>query len=85
VEDNTVVGGFGSAVLELASSSGCRLDRIRCVGIPDAFVEHDTPEALRERLGLSADGIARSVRMLLTEAAVEPGAGIVSLRLRGGG
>ena len=45
VEDNTIVGGFGSAVIELASSKGFALDKVRRIGAPDAFVEHDSMEA----------------------------------------
>lgn len=67
-EDNTVVGGFGSAILELASSRGYPLDRVIRAGIPDSFVEHDTPEALYERLGLTAAGIAEAVRALAPDA-----------------
>lgn len=64
-EDNTIVGGFGSAVLELASAKGRGLERIVRVGVPDVFVEHDSPEALHEKLGLSALGIARAVEALV--------------------
>jgi len=65
VEDNTIVGGFGSAVIELAASKGRAMDRIVRVGVPDVFVEHDSPEALHEKMGLSADGIAETVRSLV--------------------
>lgn len=68
VEDNAVAGGFGSAVLELAAARGCRIDAVRCLGLPDAFVEHDSVERLRERLGLTPEGIARAVRDLLSSA-----------------
>jgi len=61
VEDNTIIGGFGSAVIELASAHGFALDKVRRIGVPDSFIEHDTIEALMEKLGLNADGIARAV------------------------
>lgn len=64
-EDNTVVGGFGSAVLELASSAGFALDRIHRIGIPDAFIDHDSPETLYDKLGLSAEKLAEEVASLL--------------------
>lgn len=64
-EDNSVVGGFGSAILELASSEGYPLDKIKRLGIPDSFVEHDTPEALYEKLGLTAEKLAEAVRSLV--------------------
>jgi 1-deoxy-D-xylulose-5-phosphate synthase len=64
-EDNTLVGGFGSAVLELASANGCALDNVRRVGIPDDYIEHDTLDAQRRNLGLDAEGIATAVKDLL--------------------
>ena len=60
VEDNTIIGGFGTAVIELASSRGLPVDKILRVGVPDAFVEHGTPEALKEKCGLSSDRIAEA-------------------------
>ncbi|MCX6343993.1 MAG: 1-deoxy-D-xylulose-5-phosphate synthase, partial [Armatimonadetes bacterium] len=60
-EDNTIAGGFGSAILELASRKGLSTENIKIIGVPDAFVEHDTPEALREKLGLTAEGIAAAL------------------------
>lgn len=64
-EDNTLVGGFGSAVLELASANGCPVDNIKRLGVPDDYIEHDTPDAQRSRLGLDAHGIFGAVRDLL--------------------
>lgn len=65
VEDNALMGGFGSAVLELASSKGFGLQRVLRIGIPDRYIEHDTPDSLRERLGMNSSGIAQAVRRLL--------------------
>lgn len=61
VEENILMGGFGSAVLEAFSETK---DPIRVVrlGISDTFVEHASPAELRKALGLDADGIARAVR-----------------------
>ncbi|MHB9036284.1 MAG: 1-deoxy-D-xylulose-5-phosphate synthase [Armatimonadota bacterium] len=66
VEDNTIVGGFGSAILELASSKGYPLNSVSRIGVPDAFVDHDTPESLYDVLGLSADRIAQAAMSILT-------------------
>ena len=68
-EDNTIVGGFGSAVLELASANGCPLNCVRRIGAPDAFVEHDSLDALRERIGLTAARIADTARDLISSRA----------------
>ena len=64
VEDNTIVGGFGSAVVELASIKCCPLDRIHRLGVPDAFVEHDSMDALHEIIGITSDNIAKTAREL---------------------
>jgi 1-deoxy-D-xylulose-5-phosphate synthase len=56
VEDGTVNGGFGSAVLEFLADSGYTT-RVRRMGIPDQFIEHGTPEELYAQIGLNANGI----------------------------
>lgn len=61
-EDNTIVGGFGSAILELASSKGYSLEKVRRIGISDSFVEHNSMDVLRDKFGLTAAGIAEAVR-----------------------
>jgi 1-deoxy-D-xylulose-5-phosphate synthase len=70
VEENTLEGGFGSAVVELLADRGL-LDsgkiRVRRLGIPDRFVTHGTQEELRAELGLDAPGIARAVESLLAD------------------
>jgi 1-deoxy-D-xylulose-5-phosphate synthase len=61
VEEGTLLGGFGSAVLETANAAGQRTDHIRRLGIPDQYIEHaDRNDQLRD-LGLDADGIVRAV------------------------
>ncbi|MBI4296114.1 MAG: 1-deoxy-D-xylulose-5-phosphate synthase, partial [Chloroflexi bacterium] len=61
VEENTVKGGFGSAVADLLRSSGVFDVQIRTVGIPDEFVEQGTQSALRAQYGIDAKGIAEQV------------------------
>jgi 1-deoxy-D-xylulose-5-phosphate synthase len=61
VEDNVVMGGFGSAVAEHLASIGAVGVRLRLHGIPDAFVEHGSPNELLSDLRLDAEGIAGTV------------------------
>ncbi len=61
VEDGTVVGGFGSAVLEFMAEHGYKND-IRILGIPDRLVEHGSPKELHRECGYDAEGIATAVR-----------------------
>jgi len=61
VEEGTLLGGFGSAVLEAANAAGLRTDHIRRLGLPDQFIEHAERGEQLTDLGLDADGIVRSV------------------------
>jgi 1-deoxy-D-xylulose-5-phosphate synthase len=64
VEEGTVHGGLGSAVLELAAARGLA-PRLRTVGLPDTFVRHGDARAQRVSLGLDAAGFARDMLQLL--------------------
>jgi 1-deoxy-D-xylulose-5-phosphate synthase len=60
VEEAALMGGFGSAVLELAADQGLDASRLRRLGIPDRFIEHGERKELLADLGLDADGIRRA-------------------------
>ena len=62
LEESMLMGGFGSAVLEVASEDGLPSENIRRMGIPDQFVEHGDRGELLADLGLDAAGIARTCR-----------------------
>ncbi|MBI1311469.1 1-deoxy-D-xylulose-5-phosphate synthase [bacterium] len=73
IEESTIVGGFGSAVLEAASDAGLNTGHIKRLGIPDQFVEHGNRGDLLESLGLTAVGLIRLCRELAeTNAAAVP-------------
>lgn len=61
IEENTVIGGLGSAVLEFAAKVDAKVD-IELIGLPDAFVEHGTQEELHKMLGIDPQGISAKVR-----------------------
>ena len=63
VEDGTVVGGFGSAVLEFMNANGYKAE-IKIMGIPDRLVEHGTPKQLYDEIGIDANGIAATLRAM---------------------
>ncbi len=63
VEDGTIVGGFGSAVLEFFAAHQYSPE-VTMLGIPDRIVEHGKPEELHRECGFDADGICRVVREL---------------------
>ena len=64
VEDGTVVGGFGSAVLEFMNRHNYKAE-IKILGIPDRLVEHGSPKELHRECAYDAEGIADAVRELM--------------------
>jgi 1-deoxy-D-xylulose-5-phosphate synthase len=65
VEENTLHGGFGSAILEMLSDQGALPQVIRRIGIPDQFVEHGALPVLRAKYGLDAEGIVTAAQELM--------------------
>jgi len=61
VEENTVMGGAGSAVGEALAEMGITIPLLH-LGLPDRFVEHGDPAVLIARCGLDAAGIESSIR-----------------------
>lgn len=68
VEENALMGGFGSAVLETLNDYGVLVPVCR-FGLPDRFVAQGTQAELRQRLGLDAEGLAATIRDFLAEEA----------------
>lgn len=64
VEENVLPGGFGSAVLELLSAHDIETNVVT-LGIADRIWDHASQARLRELAGLSAQGIAASVKHAL--------------------
>ncbi len=65
VEDNTIRGGFGSAVAECLASKQITDVRLKIHGIPDRFIDHGTPDELYREVGIDPQGIANVVREFL--------------------
>ncbi|QRR35572.1 1-deoxy-D-xylulose-5-phosphate synthase [Hydrogenophaga sp. YM1] len=61
VEEGSVMGGAGSAVMEALQAEGLALP-VLALGLPDSFIEHGDPAKLLSLQGLDAAGIERSVR-----------------------
>ena len=62
VEENTIHGGFGSAILESISLLNHKDVSVHIHGIPDSFVEHGTPGELHQIVKLDPKGIAGVVK-----------------------
>ncbi len=66
VEDGTVTGGFGSAILEFMAQHNYKADVV-ILGIPDRLVEHGTPKELQHESGYDAPAIAAAVRNMIKD------------------
>ena len=64
VEENVLVGGFGSAVLECLSDNAISGFKLKRIGIPDQFVEHGSQKRLRAKYGIDAQAITQAARLL---------------------
>ena len=67
VEDGTIVGGFGSAILEFMVENNYHAE-VRLLGIPDRLVEHGSLKQLHRECGYDAIGIAEAVRDMMKHA-----------------
>jgi len=61
-EEHSVIGGFGSAVMELASARGLSAANVRLLGLPDRFIEHASREQQLAEVGLDSAGLAAAMR-----------------------
>ncbi|MEX6688873.1 1-deoxy-D-xylulose-5-phosphate synthase [Danxiaibacter flavus] len=69
VEDGTVAGGFGSAILEFMAKYNYKAE-VKILGIPDRIVEHGTPKELQRECGYDAVAIAETVRDLMKDKVI---------------
>lgn len=71
VEENSLMGGAGAAVLEsLQQSQNChpeKLSQLRTLslGLPDTFIEHGVHETMLAECGLDADGITQAIQKII--------------------
>lgn len=59
VEDGVLMGGFGSAILEMFADYGLTKVQVKRLGIPDQFIDHGDVNALYHLCGCDADAIVR--------------------------
>jgi len=72
VEEGCKMGGFGSAVLEALSEGGVTDVTTKILGLPDWYIEQGPQDFLRERYGLTAEGIYQSVKELIDKIPAAP-------------
>lgn len=68
VEDHTVVGGFGSAMLEFLAEEGITGVEVKRLGVPDRFITHGTQDELRKLCGFDKDAIAQAALQIVRRA-----------------
>ncbi|MDP1765531.1 MAG: 1-deoxy-D-xylulose-5-phosphate synthase, partial [Methylotenera sp.] len=69
VEENSVMGGAGSAVMEalqMLQHSNKPLIKTLCLGLPDRFIEHGVHETMLAECGLDAEGIIAAIAKQIT-------------------
>jgi 1-deoxy-D-xylulose-5-phosphate synthase len=67
IEENSLQGGFGTAVLELLERRGLTGIRVMRLGYPDAYIPQGEQHELRAMLGLDSTGIIHSIRTFLSK------------------
>ena len=60
IEENTVIGGFGSAVAEYFAAHNLH-PQLTMMGLPDRFIEHGSPQSLMNEVGLTRERIRERV------------------------
>ena len=65
LEENALMGGFGSGVLEYFSDKNYKNDILR-VGLPDEFIDHGTQAELHKKLNIDPEGIKEKVKIFVS-------------------
>ncbi len=71
LEEGCLMGGFGSAVLELLADEGLTVPVYR-VGVPDVLVEHASPEESKTDLGLTSSQLRDRILRWLSQVSALP-------------
>lgn len=64
IEDGTIVGGLGSAVIEFMADNGYQA-QVKRLGVPDKYIEHGTQEELYKECGYDVDSIVKTVKEMV--------------------
>ena len=67
LEEHSVQGGFGSAVLEALHENILQPVAVKCIGVGDWVVEHGAPKLVRRDLKLDIEGILDTVQKFYQE------------------
>ena len=61
MEEGTLLGGFGSAIVESFSDQDLLVPTLR-IGIPDKLVDHASPQQSKEKLGLTPEQMSSTIK-----------------------
>ena len=64
LEEATINGGFGSAVIELLEDNGAKAN-VKRIGVPDKFIEHGKPDIQKKLAGIDKESIKRAINEVL--------------------
>ena len=65
IEENSILGGAGSAVNEFLVNNDLLSNlKVRNIGLPDLYLEHGHPDEMLAEIGISVDGIVTTIREL---------------------
>jgi 1-deoxy-D-xylulose-5-phosphate synthase len=64
IEENSLIGGYGSAVLEVLEKHKVKAS-VRRIGIPDEFIEQGKPNVIKEECGLCKQGVIDAAKDLM--------------------
>jgi 1-deoxy-D-xylulose-5-phosphate synthase len=56
IEENTLIGGFGESIKAFLCNEGAV---VKCIGLPDKFIEHGDLRILREKYGLTTENLIK--------------------------
>lgn len=65
VEEAALMGGFGSAVMELLEEKNIQGCKILRIGVPDKLIPHGSPGFLLAKYGLDANGIYEQIKIFV--------------------
>lgn len=67
IEDHSIIGGFGSAVMELAAARGLNTSNVRLLGLPDRFIAHAGRQEQLTEAGLDTGNIAATIKDMILQ------------------
>jgi len=71
IEENVLMGGFGSAVVEFFAENNIRDIRIKRLGIQDEFAQQATQAELRDLYGINEQGIMATILAMMEKKNIE--------------